>query len=188
MGTEPSSRPVLPQRLILSPLFTRVCGIGVLRTSPFGHSRKFVCSIVHSPGPLPPKSPTPHTPHGLKQRNRALLPRPPALLALLASGRVPYVAGRRAARVRPHEAAGRGVHHAADQSHRLDHRRRQRHLRQPDPDSRFGPLGADQPSATRAARAVEALRQQEEGPRLLDPGPSSSRLLHPGAWKPSQNV
>jgi hypothetical protein len=113
---------------------------------------------------------------------------PPALLALLASGRVPYVAGRRAARVRPHEAAGRGVHHAADQSHRLDHRRRQRHLRQPDPDSRFGPLGADQPSATRAARAVEALRQQEEGPRLLDPGPSSSRLLHPGAWKPSQNV
>src|SRR5215212_6425740 len=36
MGTEPSSRPVLPQRLILSPLFTRVCGIGVLRTSPLG--------------------------------------------------------------------------------------------------------------------------------------------------------
>jgi hypothetical protein len=33
MGTEPSSRPVLPQRLIFSPLFTGVRGMGILRSS-----------------------------------------------------------------------------------------------------------------------------------------------------------
>jgi len=37
---------------------------------------------------------------------------------------------RRAAGIRPDEGGGRGVHHAADQSHRLDDRRAERHLRQ----------------------------------------------------------
>jgi hypothetical protein len=41
MGTKSSSRPVLPQRLILSPLFTRVRRIDFLRTSPFGLSANF---------------------------------------------------------------------------------------------------------------------------------------------------
>jgi hypothetical protein len=38
------------------PLFTRVCGRGVLRTSPFGHSRKFALKDfsegAHNPGPM----------------------------------------------------------------------------------------------------------------------------------------
>src|SRR5215213_9500584 len=45
MGTEPSSRPVLAQRLILSPLFTGVRGIVIPRTSPYPDSRKFVVRV-----------------------------------------------------------------------------------------------------------------------------------------------
>src|SRR5215217_2127511 len=33
-------------------LFTEVPRIGILRTSSFGHSRKFISKIVHSPGPI----------------------------------------------------------------------------------------------------------------------------------------
>src|SRR5215218_3228321 len=45
MSTEPSSRPVFSQQLILSPLFSRVRGRGILRTSPFGDSRKFAAGF-----------------------------------------------------------------------------------------------------------------------------------------------
>src|SRR5215208_2905901 len=40
MSTEPSSRPVFSQQLILSPLFTGVLGRGILRSSHSGHSPK----------------------------------------------------------------------------------------------------------------------------------------------------
>jgi hypothetical protein len=37
----------LPELRHPGPLFTGVRGIGILRTSPFGHSRKFVISKQH---------------------------------------------------------------------------------------------------------------------------------------------
>ena len=41
---------------------------------------------------------------------------------------------------RPHETAGGGVHHAANQGDRLDHRQAERHVRQSDPDRHPRPL------------------------------------------------
>jgi hypothetical protein len=65
----PSRMEHIAQITYFSPLCTRVRGIRILRTSPFGHSRKFTCRILHefwstnekypvsppdSPGPLAP--------------------------------------------------------------------------------------------------------------------------------------
>src|SRR5215218_10765824 len=48
MSTEPSSRPVFSQQLILSPLFTRVRGRAILRSSSNGDSRKFAVASYPS--------------------------------------------------------------------------------------------------------------------------------------------
>ena len=50
--------------------------------------------------------------------------------------------GRRPARIRPDEAAGGGVHHAADQGDRFDDCQAERHVWQPDPDHRPRPMEA----------------------------------------------
>ena len=82
--------------------------------------------------------------------------------------------GRRPAGARPHETTRRGVHHAADQGDRLDHRDAERHVRQSDPDRRPRPLELGLDATMKKSDASEGQSASE----LI-----SKRIAELGDWR-----